>query len=121
MLTRNKKKLKAQAVFEYIMLIVFVLSAFLIFQKYIARAISGRWKQVGDSFSDGQSFDPETTLECATFGAVHDTEDARFPETEVWYRVDCFDANCMTPCYHDPIDAPQCKACIMACQDPDCN
>jgi len=120
-LSKIRKTLKAQAVFEYMMLIVFVVSAFLVFQKYIVRAMSGRWRDVGDAFSYGQSYDPENTIECATFGAVAATEDPRFPDTEIWYNVDCFNANCMVPCFHDPIDAPQCRACIIACQDPDCN
>ena len=117
MLTRIRKTLKAQAMFEYVMLMVFVLSAFLIFQKYIVRAMSGRWKEVGDAFSHGQSYDPNNTLECATFGAVPDSEDARFPASGVWYEVSCFDDNCVTSCYHEPTNAPACNACIVACSN----
>lgn len=113
MLIRFRKSLKGQAVFEYIFLLTFIIIAFLIFQKYIVRAMSGRWKSVGDTFGHGQSYDPGNTVECATFGAV--TEDARFPASGVWYEVGCFNDNCVASCYYEPINAGGCRACIIAC------
>ena len=124
MLIRFKKSLKGQAVFEYMILLIFIITAFLIFQKYIVRAMSGRWKSVGDTFGHGQSYDPDNTIECATFGSVDMSEDPRFATGNpgVWYEVNCFDANCVGFCYHEPINAAACRTCIsVTCREPDCN
>lgn len=122
MSTKIRKLLKGQALFEYVMLLIFVISAFLIFQKYIVRAMSGRWKSVGDTIGHGLLYDPTETLECATFGYV--TEDARFATGDpgVWYNVQCFEANCVDFCYHAPFDVAACNNCIAnTCREPDCN
>jgi hypothetical protein len=68
---------------EYVILIVLLLAAFLIFQKYIARGLAGRWKTVGDALGDGRIYDPYTTVECA-----YDFED-----TNLWYDVSCYEAS----------------------------
>ena len=120
MLIKLRKNRKAQAVFEYMILIVFVLGAFLFFQKYIARAFSGRWKTVGDSLGGGQIFDPKKTVECATFGAAPD--DPRFPDEVVWYYVPCFEEHCTSLCYGDNAVAGDCLTCIkVTCKNDFCD
>jgi len=52
------RKQKAVSTLEYAAVILFVLSAFLVFQRYIYRAIAGAWKAAGDSFGHGRQFDP---------------------------------------------------------------
>jgi hypothetical protein len=49
---------KASSTLEYMTLIAFILSALFVFQHYIVRAFSGRWKDVGDSFGQGKQYDP---------------------------------------------------------------
>ncbi len=77
----RRKKQIGQSVMEYLVLTIFILGAFLVFQKYIVRAISGRWKMVGDSWGSGRVYDPQKTEECIF--------DYRF--TDKWYTQDCYD------------------------------
>ena len=55
---------RAVSVIEYTLLVTMLLLTFIVMQKYVVRAISGRWKQVGDSFGFGRQYDPKKTLEC---------------------------------------------------------
>ena len=105
MTTKFIKNNKAAAVMEYAMLIMIILLTFLSFQKYVLRAVSGKWKTVGDSFGFGRQYDPVQTAECAF--------DERFFNT--WYDVRCFDlkrGNCGdndTVCLQTAISA--CQGC----------
>ena len=56
MTVRVKKK--ASSVIEYMALIVFILTAFFVFQRYILKGLSGRWQSVGDTFGHGKQYDP---------------------------------------------------------------
>lgn len=103
MITLKKKK-QAQAVLEYVVLLLFVIGAILVFQKYVARSISGRWKAVGDTFGSGRQFDPNRTAQCA-----YDTT-----YTHKWYNVVCYDDNC-DACFSQPVDDGGCKSCIIGC------
>lgn len=49
---------RAGSTVEYMALIMFVLSAFFIFQHYIVRAFHGQWRKTGDSFGQGRQYDP---------------------------------------------------------------
>ena len=79
----QRKKINNQAVsvIEYVLLIGVVITAILFTQKYIVRAIAGKWKQAGDTFSLGQQYDPKKTLECAWSGEPNN----------LWYSQKCFD------------------------------
>ena len=109
-MTSSKNKKKAQAILEYIVLLLFVIGAILVFQKYVARAISGRWKAVGDSFGSGRQFDPNRTKQCG-YDAIY---------TNQWYDVVCYDNRCNV-CFNDPIDDTACENCIRSCPAPLCN
>jgi hypothetical protein len=113
MLRRIRKK-RAQSLVEYIALITFILAAFLVFQKYIARAFSGRWKTVGDSIGQGRIYDPVKTTECA-----YD-----FQFTNSWYNVTCFeqDCDCFSVRHTEDTNVPTlCEQCITACNTSRCN
>lgn len=62
----RKRTEYGQSLLEFVALVMFILAAFIIFQKYIVRGLSGRWKAVGDTFGEGRIYDPNKTVECAT-------------------------------------------------------
>ncbi len=85
----------AVSALEYTMLLVIILSALLVAQKYIVRAMAGRWKEVGDSFGVGRQYDPKKTIECVWS-----------EEQNTWYGAGCFKdmfnsaySSCRTACY----------------------
>jgi len=102
---RKEKKL-GQAVIEYILLIALIASTFIIFQKYIARAFSGRWKGVGQSLTGGKYFDPQATYEC-----VYDQR------LGVWYPEICFSQSCADLCrsQQNETNPGPCNSCIQTC------
>ena len=106
---RNAKK-KGQSILEYIVLIIFFLGAFLVFQKYIVRGISGRLKGVGDAFGQGRLYDPQKTTEC-----VYD-----FQYTFRWYDATCFD-QMACDCLSTQADTTTCQDCITGCITSVCN
>ena len=63
-----KKGKTGSSVIEYITLIAIIAGALMISQRLILQAISGRWRNVGDSFGAGRQYDPKRTIEC-----VYDT------------------------------------------------
>ena len=63
---RKFKKTRGQSALEFAALIMFLLGAYIVSQKYIVRGFSGRWKGVGDALGQGRIFDPNETVECAT-------------------------------------------------------
>lgn len=71
---------KGQAFFEYVIVITMVFGAFLIFQKYFARSIYGKWKASSDQFAFGKLYDPRYTAECRH----------GWPDFNSWYDVKCF-------------------------------
>ena len=73
---------KAVSAIEYAVLLVIIMMALLFMQKYIVRAMAGRWKAVGESFSAGRQYDPRATTECAWFSS---------PQLNQWYNPQCFD------------------------------
>lgn len=106
MLRRRAKQ--GQSIIEYAALLMFVLIAFLIFQKYMVRGFAGRWKGVGDSLGGGQIYDPRKTLEC-TFDPVY---------TNLWYNEACYQQNCITPCLTVAATPADCTTCITGCVPP---
>ena len=95
---------------EFTAVVLFILAAFLVFQKYIVRGVSGRWKQVGDSLGQGRIYDATKTIECAFD-----------PQTGVWFDKKCYDANCGSGvCF--PMRGGGCDSCIAStCQNSYCN
>ncbi len=86
---------KAASTVELAALIVFVLTAFLVFQRYIYRGIAGAWKTAGDAFGHGRQYDPRNfgrdgeqggTLELF-FDYTHCKPAAT--EQEFWDRYPC--------------------------------
>ena len=55
---------RATSTLEYALLLVVIMMAFFISQKYIVRGFAGRWKDVGDTFGFGRQYDPKNTTEC---------------------------------------------------------
>lgn len=95
---------KAQSTIEIASLVVFVLTAMLIFQKYIARGMYGKWKQVGDAFGQGRLYDPITSVACG-----YD----QWQDTGLWFNQTCFDEDCgERDCVAETKDDANCVACI---------
>ena len=104
-----RRTTKAQSLIEYITLIVMILAAFLVFQKYIARGFAGRWKAVGESLGQGRIYDPRLTREC-----IFD-----FEHTRLWYDQACFKAyDC--DCLSVRSNTATCEDCIEGCADWRC-
>src|SRR3989338_5895528 len=95
----HRQKTKGQSLIEYITLIVLILGAFLVFQKYIARGFAGRWKSVGESMGQGRIYDPRMTTECI-FDSLY---------TNLWYDKACFDSR--------GCDCLSVRANVDTCQD----
>jgi len=95
---------RAQALLEYIGLLIFVMAAFIVFQQYIARGFAGGWKKVGDTFGLERQFSPDT-IEC-----VYDI----FNE-EGWYTPQCYRGE---TCGNPPCD---CHRIDVTCGTAACN
>lgn len=104
---------KGASTLEYMALIVFVLGAFLVFDKYIIRGFWGQWKKAGDAFGQGKEYDPRPfgsdgegggTLDCMFIYATEDPYDTNGE----WVKRGCYEkcittagstvANCRTNC-----------------------
>ena len=105
----RRHKTKGQSLVEYIALIVTVMAAFLVFQKYIARGFVGRWKAVGESMGQGRIYDPTWSTEC-----VFD-----FQYTNLWYDQACFDAD-GCDCLSSRANVTTCDNCIQGCASQKC-
>ncbi|VAX38284.1 hypothetical protein MNBD_UNCLBAC01-1585 [hydrothermal vent metagenome] len=103
---RNQKE--GQSLIEYSMLIVFILTAFLVFQKYIARGIYGRWKAAGDGMGYGRLYDPKKTLECIYYASGN-----------IWYDRKCYDQQ-SCDCYSILATTITCDYCIQGCSPQKC-
>ncbi len=98
------KRVRAEAVIEYMAMLVLVLAAFMVINKYALRAMMGRWKTVGDSFDVGRQFDPLITKR----GAYDSFYSQR------WYNQDCFEqSNCT--CAGVDSSPITCGNCICLC------
>ena len=113
----DKKRRRAQATIEYMVLTILILTTFLIFQKYIVRGFSGRWKQVGDSFASGRLYDPKKTTEC-----VYD-----YQHGYGWYDLKKFEAQegCTQACFADrddpQYDINKCLQCFVSAKTDLCD
>jgi hypothetical protein len=100
----RKKTRRGQSLIEWTTVMIFVLTAFLIFQKYIVRGFTGRWKTVGDALGGGHIYDPRLTLQCA-----YD------PTSGQWYNAACYDEQCIGACLGG---GGGCGGCIAGCIPP---
>lgn len=88
---RRRLSRRGQSAIEFAALVIFVLFAFWVFQKYIARGLYGRWKGVGDAIGQGRIYDPNLTTECEFYPGVG------------WYDRICYEnlrdgyGDCYTP------------------------
>ena len=104
--SRNILRKKGVSTVEYVLLILFFLGAFFVFQKYIFGALAGRWRTVGDSFGFGRQYHPVNTLECAYDQQYYNA----------WYDLFCFNGrHCLEG------DAVCTQAGIAACLGCACN
>jgi len=90
---------------EFVALIIFILATFIVFQKFIVRGFTGRWKGVGDMFGEGRIYDPKKTVECAA--------NAFFVgQAVVWYNEACFKENCLDDCLEVTRTLAACNTCL---------
>lgn len=107
----RRRRIKGQSLIEYIVLIVLILGAFLVLQKYITRGFAGRWKAVGESMGQGRIYDPRMTTECI-FDSLY---------TNLWYDQACFESQ-GCDCLSARANADTCKNCFdPACTTVICN
>jgi len=101
MILRRTKR-QGQSMIEFVTLIMFILATFIVFQKYIVRGISGRWKGVGDAIGQGRIYDPNKTLACSY--------DPQY--TDRWFNRTCYDENCEGACLRGFTALSNCPNCI---------
>ena len=94
---------KAQSALEAVTVIVLIIGAMLVFQKYLVRAISGRWQTVGDSWGNGRLYDKNKTTECLY---------NQWGTTNKWYLASCFRDTCYLQCIGETATAATCDACL---------
>jgi hypothetical protein len=102
-----KHKKRGQSSLEFVALMVLLISAMIIFQKYMAQGVTGRLKGVGDSLGQGRIYDPNLTTACAF--------DIWFPSKDRWYEDKHFFNNCVPACLEvtkDLTPGGTCDACI---------
>ncbi len=128
MLRENNKR-KAMSTMEYVILIVMIISVLLVMRKPIARVFFGRWKSLGDGFSQGQQYDPTLggTVECGRYVPRNATGNGW--GSEVWFSYDCYaccidtnKASCtyfaggsLSICRNKPDDKAKGRCCIEGC------
>ena len=71
---------------EYVVMIIIIIGAMLLIQKYLLRGIAGKWRDVGDTWGYGRQFDPKKTTECLYDMTVNK-----------WILYGCFEA-CISAC-----------------------
>jgi hypothetical protein len=81
-----RKDRRAASIIEYAVLIIMFLAAILLMQKHIVRTFFGRWKDAGDTFSYGEQYDANTTIDCQRY-AWHNSQGWH----ETWYSGKCYD------------------------------
>lgn len=120
------RRKKGQNTMEFMTVFVLIIGAFLVFGKYISRALNGRWKSTGDMWSHGRQYDPDLTKECSW--------DEQYGQG--WYDRKCFetssdcnDAKCWQPraviherdAANGTHDEAVCITCFTACSvDVEC-
>ena len=57
-------KRKAFLALEYVVLIAIIVAALIGISMYLKRAISGRWRAVGDTFGHGRQYYPPSGTKC---------------------------------------------------------
>jgi hypothetical protein len=106
---KNRQE-KAQSVLEHMIVIIFVVGALFVFQKYIVKGMAGRFLLASDTFSHGRRYLPGETNRCA-FDFVYGTHN--------WYDRDCFEAQC--DCTSPAATTVTCQSCITTtCVNPMC-
>ncbi|MBI5150911.1 MAG: hypothetical protein HZA28_09130 [Candidatus Omnitrophica bacterium] len=108
MLRRREKN--GQSFLEYMALIMFILAAFVVFQKYLGRGFTGRWKATGEALGQGRIYDPRKTTECI-FDPQH---------TGLWYDQSCFESS-GCDCLTVRANVTTCDNCIQDCASTPCN
>ncbi|MBF0523306.1 MAG: hypothetical protein HQL24_09665 [Candidatus Omnitrophica bacterium] len=112
----RKKNHKGQSILEYIILATILLAGYLLFQKYLAHGIFGRWKSAGDALSgDAGLYDVNKTLECGYDYLV----------TKNWYNTACYekdDCASLYPGYEvtNP-DVSAYNKCVTTCHAVQCD
>ena len=101
----RKRNKHGQSMVEFSALMIFILMAFIVFQKYIVRGFSGRWKGVGDVLGQGRIYDPNRTTECEYYPGVG------------WYNRTCYEKNCQASCG----PPSKCVDCIAECRTSICD
>ncbi|MBN1870034.1 MAG: hypothetical protein JW847_05610 [Candidatus Omnitrophica bacterium] len=115
MLRRNRKNF-GQSVMEFAALIIFILAVFIVFQKYIVRGFTGRWKSIGDGLGEGRIYDPKKTIECAASKFFDD-----WPNP-IWYNRTCFEKECEDECLRSTRESGACAGCLTGtCSSPYCD
>jgi hypothetical protein len=112
MLRLRNKKLYGQSMLEYVAFLAILIGAFLLFQKYIFRGISGHWKDVGDSMGSGRVYDPSYTTECRF---------DMWANTGAWINATCFKENCEDDCLFSTKTTTDCAGCVTNCTSQFCN
>ena len=105
---------QGQSTMEFMVILVVIIAALLVFRKYIVRGFSGRWKGVGDSLGQGRIYDQNKTVECAaqTFFTGNPVR---------WYDQICFEDNCKEACLRSAREKTACDACLVSCANPICD
>ncbi len=78
MLKRNHNQ--GYSIFEYVVLIILVLSALFIFRSYILKALNGKHKALGDAYGFGRQYDPKRTIACGYDDRIN-----------AWYDETCYE------------------------------
>jgi hypothetical protein len=117
---RSFKKKRGQSTFEITSLLICILAAFIVFQKYIARGIVGRWKNIGDSMGQGRLFDPNRSVRCAANKWFQDKPGENIWPDAVWYDQTCFEEQCHGHCLYATKDSRACRDCCERCWDEEC-
>lgn len=103
------RKNKAQSFLEYTAIIMLILSALVLFRRYITQGMAGRFKNIGDSFGQARQYDAEKTIECALNPLFSDQ----------WYNQICYEKNC--DCESVQRSQATCQNCIeIDCFAPEC-
>lgn len=93
----RKRNRRGQSMVEFSALMIFILVTFIVFQKYIVRGFSGRWKGVGDALGQGRIYDPERTTACDYYPTVG------------WFNRTCYEEKCQST-FGTPANAEDCIA-----------
>ena len=88
---------------EMVTVFVLILLAFMIFQKYFAQAIYGRWRSIGEGWTFGRQYDKEDTTEC-----IYNI----WGNSAQWYNAVCFDEQCVLSCLGSTASPALCDTCL---------